>query len=179
MKIKFKTTLKVVLIIVALILSYILFGILGVALRSIIEGMSTERIQLGNDYYLTLDPSWGYPLITDTNNNGIICMEIVSWNFDSIFIIVKQKPFFQIYDSISNKHSKMSATEKDVLYKKIQQFNYWIIDKRKETFSFDEINSSELVNNRYGPFTYEEYLKKRRELNMPDSFQLKKFKEWF
>jgi hypothetical protein len=137
-------------------------------------GEAKYPLELGSNYYIDYNSSWGYALIM-VDNTEKIGMEIVAWNYDSTFIIVKQKPFFCIYDSISNKYPKMSATKKDYLYEKIKQYNYWIIDKRiKAEWDSIEIRYTGII---YGPYGKEEYLEKRKELGVSDSLKLRETKK--
>ncbi len=187
---KTKTIVKIVLLILIAVVAYIFLGIIGVALRGISEGMGeTEEMQIGDDYYFTYDPSWGYSEIVDLNI-VVIDMEIVAWNFDSTFIIAKQKPFRNISDSIYNINANTNYNELTKLYNESKIYNYWIIDKREELL-WDTINRRHTGSVK-GPFTYEKYLEKRRELGVPDSLKLREtekgsfdglfdalFYEWF
>ena len=135
-------------------------------------GDSKYPIQLGDVYYLTGDGSWGYPRIY-VGNLVIIDMEIVAWNYDSIFIIAKQKPFRDIFDSLRFEYPNTSAKFRDKLYEETEIYNYWIIDKGGD-FYWDEENSKRINESVKGPFTYEEYWEKRRELGVSDTLKLKK-----
>jgi hypothetical protein len=128
-----------------------------------------ERI--GENYLLDYDKSWGYTWIIDTNNIVIISMEIVAWNYDSTFIIAKQKPFDNIFDSIRVKYPNTSLTFKDKIYKETEIYHYWIIDKRKPCY-FDEENCKYIKESVEGPFTYEQYWERRKELEVSDSLVL-------
>jgi hypothetical protein len=128
-------------------------------------------IKLGENYFLRSDGSWGHAIITDARGVFLIDPQIVAWNYDSIFIIAKQKPFDEIYDTIQ----AVRLYDRDKIYEECQIFNYWIIDKRKELDSYyDERNRRRrYIGAVIGPLTYEEYWAKREELNVPDSLKLK------
>jgi len=131
-------------------------------------------LRIGENYFLAYDGK-GYACILDSVNRAIISPQIVAWNFDSIFIIVKQKPFYSIYDSIKKKYPNAKYYKKKKLYDECQIFNYWIIDKREEIDSYyDEKIRRRIYRGAVGgPFNYDEYWTKRRELNVPDSLKLK------
>ena len=131
-------------------------------------------IKLGGKYFLS-DDSNGLPIITDTRSVTIINPQIVAWNFDSIFIIAKQKPYHSTHDSLRIKHPKTSLTYRERLYDKIEIYHYWIIDKRKDLDSYyDEKTRRRIYTNAVeGPFTHEQYWERRRFLNVPDSLQLR------
>ena len=122
-------------------------------------------IKLGDNYFIEYD-SWGHAIIKDTRKFWIVHPQIVAWNIDSTFIIAKQKPFHNINEAIRD-----TASEYIRLYEATDLYNYWIIDKRKDLI-WDE-NITGYTNALEGPFTYEEYWEKRRELNVSDTLKLK------
>jgi hypothetical protein len=128
-------------------------------------------MKIGENYFLNYDGPWGYAWILDSINIAIIDIEIVAWNYDSTFIIAKQKPFRSIFDSIRTKYPNTSLTFRDKLYKGTKIYYYWIIDKRKPCY-FDEENCEYIKESVEGPFTREKYWEKRRELGVPDSLRL-------
>jgi len=139
------------------------------------KGEWMKKWQIGDNYYFTYDSSWGFAYIMNTTHGIVINMEIVAWNYDSIFIIVKQKPFYSLSDSILMEHPNTPLAYREKLYKEYQLYNYWIIDKREEfEFYYDEKNNLRRENAKavLGPFTYDEYWAKRKELNVPDSLKL-------
>jgi len=129
-------------------------------------------IKLGNNYFLDYS-SWGHAIITDSTGGWLIYSQIVAWNYDSIFIIAKQKPFYEISDSILMRHPNTSLTFRDKLYNETEIYNYWIIDKRKEIDSYYDGRIWRYTKGVYGPITYEEYWEKRKEFNVPDSLKLR------
>jgi hypothetical protein len=148
-----------------------LFGLILFVFQSCEE---KPPMKLGNNYFLYTIGSWA-PVIIDSTNCVIISRQIVAWNYDSIFIIVKQKPFDDIDDSILITHPDARYYEKKKLYEECQIFNYWIIDKRKDFEFYDDEKGRRRrdINVVIGPLTYEEYWAKRAELNVPDSLKLK------
>jgi len=127
---------------------------------------------LGNNYFLK---SLRYTFILDSTNVIIIMPQIVAWNYDSIFIIVKQKPLDEIYDSILMEHPNTPSNYQNRLYEECQIFNYWIIDKRKELDSYydEKMRSRKYIGAVFGPLTYEAYWAQRKELDVPDLLKLK------
>jgi len=130
-------------------------------------------MKLGGNYFLTTDGSWGHTIILDSTRGIIIGQQIVAWNYDSIFIIAKQKPFDELFDSISMKHPNTPLNYREKLYYESEINNYWIIDKRKEINSYYDGRKWRYTKGVYGPITYEEYWEKRREFNVPDSLTLR------
>ena len=181
MNTKIKTTLKIVLVIIAVIVSYFLCIILGFVLIRTGEYLDDTKFQLGDGYYLTAFDNGLFLKNKTTLNVGLIDEDIFAWNFDSIFIIAVQKPYYLIMDSLDNKYPNMKYAERRKAYNEVLIFHYWIIDKREELGwnRIDKDTEIMIKNGIFGPFTYKEYLKKRKELNVPDSLQLKEFKKWF
>jgi len=133
------------------------------------DGIPT--IKIGENYFMYYD-NRGHDLILDSRNTVIIKPQIVAWNFDSTFIIAKQKPFDSIFESIRLKHPNTSLKFREKIYNESNMYNYWIIDKRKELDSYYDGKARRYIGAVAGPFTYEEYWEKRRELNVPDSLKL-------
>jgi hypothetical protein len=130
-------------------------------------------IQIGENYFVHYD-HLGLTIIMDTNNAIIMSSEIVAWNFDSTFIIAKQKPVDSISEIIKSKYSNLPLDRWKKIYAEIELYSYWIIDKRKELKFYYECKKAEDTSIANGPFTEEEYWKMKRELNIPDSFYIGK-----
>ena len=94
---------------------------------------------------------------------------------------MKQKPYYKITDSIRDKNLEITYYEMWRLYNAVYKYNYWIIDKEKELDSYyDETKKIRIyTSGLYGPLTYKEYLEKRKELDVPDSLELKEIEKWF
>jgi len=129
------------------------------------------RIKLGENFYLDYAPS-GHAIITDSIRRYFIDSEIIAWNFDSIFIIAKQKPFLSIADSIKRQYHDIRHDRLDALYQKTEKYVYWIIDKREglENDSTDRKLSCSLK----GPFSYADYWMHRKDLDVPEALKLLK-----
>jgi hypothetical protein len=144
---------------------------------------------IGNYYFISSYSSGGKGCHIFSRGLVIIDSEIVGLIYDSTFIIVKQKPYNNFLDSICKVNPDYKLREMNKLFKKYKKHNYWIIDKREEMECYrDTINESFTCRNIsfpiyiytksiYGPFSYEEYLEKRREFNVPDSLKLMARKE--
>ena len=131
----------------------------------------TYPIKIGNDYFIDCD-NQGHSVILDSRNMVIIKPQIIAWDYDSIFIIIKQKPKDSIDQIIDEKHPNISFDKYKRFYNESNIYTYWIIDKRKELDSYYDGKVRRYIGAVAGPFTYEEYWEKRRELNVPDSLKL-------
>jgi len=108
-------------------------------------------------------------LIVNHNNDVMVMGLILNYTFDSTFIIVSQRP----WDSIPNIRT-MKYSEATEAFEKSTFRQYWIINKKeKDVYSYDSISRLATYSNVYGPFKKEEYLKKRKELGVPDKLKLK------
>jgi len=144
-----------------LFITYIIFVITGC-------GKDVER-KLGDGYiYHYWDVNSNS--ITDCNNTILIDYKILEYEFDSTFIIVSQRP----WDSIANIH-KMTYKESNKAFNNSTFRQYWIINKKEKCiFSGDSIRKNTRYSNVYGPFKWDEYMKKRKELGVPKELKLKK-----
>jgi hypothetical protein len=128
--------------------------------------------ELGGNYVISHDGSYDR-IILNKPNSIIIESEVVAFNFDSIFIIAKQKPYWSIMESIRKEYPKISYEKEKRLYKRSEIFNYWIIDKKEEFYHYYDEKFERNKNAVVGPLTYEEFWDKRRELNVSDTLRLK------
>ena len=183
--------MKAIKIILLSLLTILLISILHFLLFWVFMGLSNyfdasdasdEGTPIGKDYFVTYHHN-GIRIVDlsyrkiNPRSGGVIVInsEIVAWNFDSTFIITKQKPFWEIMDSIQNQHPNTSLDIERKLYNKIEKYNYWIIDKREDLESYYDEKTERRVHTKglYGPFTREEYWEKRRELGVSDSLELR------
>ena len=143
---------------------------------------SKYPIKIGNDYFVDFC-HLGYNTISDSNRTYIIYSEVVAWNYDSVFIIAKQKPCWEIFDSLRAIYPR-NTVEREHLYHNTEKYNYWIVDKRIERI-YDYENHLYIQNSVNGPYSYEEYCERRKELGVPDSLKLieterrKKYNKFF
>ena len=107
--------------------------------------------------------------IVNSENTVIISQSILEYEFDSTFIIVSQRP----WDSIPNIRT-MNYKKSNETFEKSTFHQYWIINKKDESvYSYDSINKISKYSNVYGPYTIDEYLKKRDSLKVPHILKLK------
>lgn len=130
--------------------------------------------KIGDGYKVQYDGN-SYVVISDTLDRIIIPSHVQDVIADSIFILVNQKPVdsicecnhecFKQMDSYDNKSYERckQAFEKSTFHQ------YWIINKSEQSL-FD--SESKTYSNIYGPFSKEEYLKKRIEIGVPHDLNL-------
>jgi len=138
---------------------------------------SEYPMKIGDNYFFIYCPSWGYANITDSREVIIIKMEVVAWNYDSTFIIAKQKPFREIYDSILVVYPNIPSDKMDKLYHATEKYYYWIVDKREELdseliFLRNGMPSRKYFGSVNGPYSYEKYWERRKEIGVPDTLKL-------
>ena len=116
-----------------------------------------KKIDLGRGYRFDYDPIWSEDyMIFGINKN--IFGNIISFDFDSIYIIVQQKPREIILKNTFN-NPEITYRKQEQIFKESTLRQYWIINK---------------INNiTYGPYTKEEFQQKREELGVPKKLQLK------
>jgi hypothetical protein len=143
-------------------------------IQSCEEDFDPPMEYLGSNYYI-YNKGWRQNYITYSKNLYVIGYGIIGYNYDSIFIIAKQKPFDRFIDSLKNINLYIRYEEERKLYKEYQTYHYWIINKIEEREKYwDTINAQWIYTKGvYGPLSYERNKKKRRELNIPDSLRLR------
>lgn len=90
---------------------------------------------------------------------------ILDYAFDSVFIIVAERP----RDSISGIET-MTQEKYQEAFEQSSFRQYWIIDKTKESV-FDE--RTRTYSNVYGPYKKDAYLTKKEILEVPDNLEFK------
>lgn len=138
----------------------------------------TQRypLDLGGGYKIDCDGN-SYSYIKNKNNIGMINAHITYFKFDSTFIVVEQKPVDLIMED-AYLNPEMNLRKFDKLFEESTLRLYWIINKKeKSEYSFDTLTQLARYSNVYGPFSEKEYLKKRKELGVPDKLDLKKTNE--
>ncbi len=119
-----------------------------------------EKVDLGNGYRFDNDPviSTDYAIFGPYENTYAIGGQVLTFAFDSCFILAEQKPRELIMKNI-NVNSDMSYKEQERLFSESSLRLYWVINK----------NGHQV----YGPFKKEEYFQKRKELGVPQELTLK------
>jgi hypothetical protein len=126
-------------------------------------------LKIGDNYYISHDP-YGNCIIKGETNVILINSQIVAWNFDTIFIIAKQKPEYMINEIIFEKYPNIPYDKHKKIYDETDLYYYWIIDKSKE-LTYD--TATREYTNFFGPMTYEDYWEKRIELHVSDTLKLR------
>lgn len=143
----------------------ILFTILMIATSC---GENRE-VNLGCKYRLINSASFSDLTIVKEHNTVVVDGHILDYTFDSIFIVVAQRP----RDSIPNIKA-MNYSEATEAFEKSTFRQYWIINKKeKSEYSLDTLSNLARYSNVYGPFKKGDYLRKREELNVPQKLVLK------
>jgi hypothetical protein len=131
-------------------------------------GCGQKRPDIGNGYQIVYSPRGSYLAILNPNNSVIIHDHVLDFAFDSVYIIAVQRPFDSVPEC-TQPESKYSDCKRAIL--KTSTFKqYWIIDKTKESVF---VTADRKHTNAYGPFNKEQYLLKRKKLNLPDSLVIK------
>ena len=108
-------------------------------------------LDLGRGYNIDYDGN-SYFYLLDKNNTVIVGSHITNFKFDSIFIIIEQKPVDLILKETYN-NPEMDLKKRDRLFEESALRSYWIINKRDACS--------------YGPYQKNEYLEKMLELKVP------------
>ncbi len=94
---------------------------------------------------------------------------ILDYAFDSTFIIVSERPRDSVIGIETMTQSKYQEAFEQSAFKQ-----YWIINKQEPiVYSLDTLSKLAKYSNVYGPFKKEEYLLKRKELDVPPELTLK------
>ncbi len=117
-----------------------------------------SAVDLGNGYRFDYDPviSSDDAIFGPDENVYAVDVHVTAYNFDSVFIVVEQKPRHVILKDVYL-NSDITYLKEEKIFDQSTLRHYWIVDKIKDS--------------RYGPFTEEEYLQKREELGI--SLELK------
>ena len=108
-------------------------------------------LDLGGGYKIEYDPA-SYFCLVDTNNTIVVNAHITKFKFDSIFIIIEQKPVDLILKDTYN-NPDWNLKKRDSLFEESTLRSYWIINKRKACS--------------YGPYQKNKYLEKMLKLKVP------------
>lgn len=123
---------------------------------------------LGEGYKLTYN-SRGDIGIVNSSNSYVIYGHILDYSFNANFIIAAERPRDSIPECVGVIPNTNLKKCDDAFAKSIF-LQYWIIDKRYKSI-FNE--HTKTFSNVYGPFNKEEYLFKKKKLNIPDELKLK------
>ena len=128
---------------------------------------------IGDNYKLEIDHI-GHTVLTDTSNIILIDGHILRIGFDSIYVIVEQKPDRLIYTEFKKNNPGYTYDEAKRAFYESTLTHYWIVNKQEPSivYSYDKLNRINKRSNVYGPFDNEEFLEKRIELGVHDSLKL-------
>jgi len=143
--------------------------ILTITILTIITGCyKSKHPDLGDGYRFVSDGKYALEIV-NSENTVVIGPSIIEYAFDSIFVIVYQRP----WDSIPNIRT-MNYKGSNEAFEKSMFRQYWIINKKeKSEYTLDILSKLARYSNVYGPFKKEQFLSKCKELNVPDSLRLK------
>ena len=127
---------------------------------------------IGDNYKLEMDHI-GHTVLTDTSDIILIDGHILRIGFDSIYVIVEQKPERLIYTEFKKNNPGYTYDEAKRAFYESTLTHYWIVNKQEPSiYSYDKLNKLAKQSNVYGPFDNEEFLEKRIELGVHDSLKL-------
>jgi len=104
--------------------------------------------------------------IVNSDNSYLIYGHILEYKFDSMFIIVSERP----RDSIPECNRSMTLTKCNEAFAKSMFTQYWIIDKRQKSVFIEQ---SKTFSNVYGPFNKAKFLNLFFKLHIPKRLELK------
>lgn len=123
---------------------------------------------LGKGYKFVHEGKYGLSIVNE-KNTIVIQQHVLYYKYDSVFVLVAQRPFNSIAGRDTLTYSEFNNAIKNSTFKQ-----YWIIDKTKncENIGFDSINQIAKYSNVYGPYSKEQYLQNRKELAVPEELKL-------
>lgn len=107
---------------------------------------------LGKGYKFVHEGKYGLSIVNE-KNTIVIQQHVLEYKYDSVFVLVAQRPFNSISGRDTMTYSEFNKEFKNSTFKQ-----YWIIDKTQD--------------NVYGPLLKKEYIKKRRELDVSEELKL-------
>ena len=134
--------------------------ILSVFILIISSCSESGDVAMGSGYKLEYDGKYAI-LILNAQNSVLITQTVLGYGYDSTFIIASQRPF-----NIYPKRDEMNYKEYKEAFEKSNYLQYWIINKKEESIFTDEQSG---WSNVYGPFSKEDYLRKREEMQVPEN----------
>ena len=115
--------------------------------------------------------------IINSSNTEMIPPEILYYSFDSTFVIAAQRS----WDSIPHIR-QMDYYEAEKAFETSTFVRYWILNKKEknENIGVDTVRKRDegtfeiraIYSNVYGPYKWKEYLRKRKELGVPENLIL-------
>jgi len=123
---------------------------------------------LGNGYKFVHEGKYGLSIVNE-KNTIVIHQHVIEYKYDSVFVLVTQRPFNSISGRDTMTYSEFNKAFKNSTYKQ-----YWIIDKTKncENIGFDSIKQIVKYSNVFGPYSKNEFMLKRNVLGVPNELEL-------
>lgn len=118
---------------------------------------------LGSGYKFFHEGKYGVSIVNDQNTQ-MIKNTVLEYDFDSVYIVVSQRP----WESIPGIRS-MSYSESNKAFENSSFKQYWVINKSQQSV-FNK--STKTYSNVYGPYSKEEYIQKRKKLGVPEEVKL-------
>ncbi len=136
----------------------------------LVTNSCTKQPNLGNGYKLISDKNYSLQIV-NSENTIMVSMHILEYAFDSTFIIASQRPW-DIPEFTGIK--EMTYKKRNETFKNSSFCQYWIINKKEKCeYSLDSLTQDVRYSNVYGPYNKDDYLKKRKELNVSQKLILK------
>lgn len=123
---------------------------------------------LGDGYSLVVSDGY-WTGIQDSSNTVIIPDNVLDCDYDSIYVIVAQRPWDSIPGIPKHELVSMNYDDRNRAFENSTFRQYWIIDKTKSALNKDSTNSH---SNVYGPYSRDEFLRKRIELGVSEELKL-------
>lgn len=134
-------------------LTAIIYVIVVITTTSCIEKFP---LQIGENYFIDYDSN-GNVCLLDCNNSIIIKGEIINFKYDSLLILIEQKPIDLILKEVDS-DPKISYKKRKEIVKNSKVRLYWIILKNE--------------NKILGPYNLEEFKLKNMEKNKNKNLSL-------
>jgi hypothetical protein len=130
--------------------------IILIVVTSITSCIEKFPLKIGENYFIEYDSN-GNVCLLDSNNSIIITGEIINFKYDSLFILIEQKPIDLILKEVDT-DPKISYKKRKEIVKKSKVRLYWMILKNE--------------NKIFGPYNLEEFKFKNREMNKNKNLSL-------
>ncbi len=134
------------------------------------SNLISNHPDLGNGYKFFHEGRYGLSVV-NKENTVVVRQHVLDYSYDSVFVLVVQRPFKVIAGRDTMTYSELNTAFKNSTFKQ-----YWIIDKTQscENIGFDSINQVAKYSNVYGPYTRDEFIFKRNVLEVPKELKLEK-----
>ena len=135
---------------------------------------SCERefpFKIGNNYYIDYGNIGSYRDLTNNKGSIIIDIDVTRYAEDSTFIVIEQKPYWEIVNYYQQKQTDTSRFPHNInkLIKDSDLYYYWIINQSEQAvFSSEKKKTTNNGwSNVYGPYTKDEMFQVCKEKGIP------------